>query len=839
MPQGKAMIKLLEAIINKLKNFVLGVFILSSVIMLSVSFSANYFIKFSLRTMENNIELRLLSLAEFLANFENAEELEKYQEEEDMELQSYKDLRNRLVNFAKRADIVYAYFIRPRENDLRYIVDNDFVDSTRVGLDSEPITYEKYPWLRDVKNERRAICSSLGNYDEDWQGLLSAYAPVFDKNGEMKAIAGVDIYDTDIVFARRMVIILTIVQIISVLLVFVSGHLSFIRFRHERRVAQRAQTKAMNANAAKSKFLANMSHEIRTPMNAIRGISEIELSKNNISPEAKDALSKIYNSGYMLLGIINDILDLSKIETGKFEIVPVRYDTPSLINDTIQLNLMRIGSKPIEFVLKVSETMPAELFGDELRIKQVLNNLLSNAFKYTKKGRVTLEIYAEPYSETEAKSEDIYLVAKVSDTGLGMTKDQVAKLFDEYSRFNMEANRAVEGTGLGMSITKNLVEMMHGRIDVQSEPDVGSVFTVSFMQKLTGDSVIGKDVAENLQNFKLTKESQIKAAQIVREYMPYGSVLIVDDVETNLFVAKGLLTPYGLKIETALSAIETLEKINAGSVYHIIFMDHMMPEMDGIETTKRIREMGYAKPVIALTANAVAGQAEMFLKNGFDDFISKPIDMRQLNTVLKKWVRDKAPPDVVEAARKEAAPLQQQAASGIDPALLEIFARDAKKVLPILSETLKNIAAAKEADLRLFIVNTHAMKSALANIGEREASRLAALLEKAGKEQDKNTIKDETPNLIDILESITAKVNAQADNGASADENLDYLREQLQIISKACADYNERIVEAALADLGKMSWSRETKAVLDKISELMLFSDFDAAKSVAENSILP
>jgi CheY-like chemotaxis protein len=259
------------------------------------------------------------------------------------------------------------------------------------------------------------------------------------------------------------------------------------------------------------------------------------------------------------------------------------------------------------------------------------------------------------------------------------------------------------------------------------------------------------------------------------------------------------MAPYGLKIELAASGFDALEKIKEGKEYDIIFMDHMMPEMDGIEATKKIREAGYKKPVIALTANAVSGASDLFLKNGFDAFISKPIDIRQLNTVLKKFVRSKPK----------------------DPALLAIFAKDAKKALPIL-ESME--------DLRLFVVNAHAMKSALANIGEREASKQAEALEKAGKEQNANLMQTETPKFVNALKSIIAKIEEEeAENAAGADEDPAYLREQLQIISKACAEYDDQSVNAALANLQKMKWTKETKAKIDQIAEFMLFSDFEAA----------
>jgi len=410
------------------------------------------------------------------------------------------------------------------------------------------------------------------------------------------------------------------------------------------------------ASRAKSAFLSTMSHEIRTPMNAILGITEIQLQNNALDQSVRDALEKIYASGDMLLGIINNILDLSKIEAGKLELVIAKYETASLLSDIALLNMMRIGSKPIEFELHVDENLPLLLSGDELRVKQIFNNLLSNAFKYTEKGTVCLSVAAA----TGGADDETTLVFSVRDTGQGMTEEQVAKLFDEYSRFNQEANRTTEGTGLGMSITRDLIRMMHGEISIESEPGRGSTFTVRLPQGKINADILGKAVTENLHKFRTSVRAQTKRAQLTRDPMPYGSVLIVDDVETNILVAEGLISLYGIKIESADSGPGAIEKIKNGSVYDIVFMDHMMPKMDGIEATSIIRSMGYERPIVALTANAVVGQADIFLKNGFDDFISKPLDIRLLDAVLNKLIRDKQPPEVLEAARRQAAGKTEQ-----------------------------------------------------------------------------------------------------------------------------------------------------------------------------------
>jgi signal transduction histidine kinase len=393
---------------------------------------------------------------------------------------------------------------------------------------------------------------------------------------------------------------------------------------------------AQNANTAKSKFLANISHEIRTPMNVILGVTESYLQRENVPQEFQDGYEKIYNAGELLLHIINDLLDLSKIDSGKFDLIPVKYETASLINDTAHMNTVRFQHKPIKFTMLVDEDIPLKLIGDELRIKQILNNLLSNAFKYTDSGEVTLSFAAEKQDD-ETKTN---LIIRVSDTGQGMTEEQVKVLFEEYTRFNTESNRKISGTGLGMAITHNLVNMMNGKLSVVSAPGKGTVITVRIPQGITGSGTLGREIAENLKSFNFAAVSKKKNKKINREPMPYGKVLLVDDMKSNLDVAVLLLAPYQLQIDIAESGAEAIAFIKNGKEYDLIFMDHMMPDMDGVETTRRIRALGYKLPIFALTANAAAWQQEVFLENGFDGYIFKPIDVRQLDDSLNKYVRD-------------------------------------------------------------------------------------------------------------------------------------------------------------------------------------------------------
>ena len=408
------------------------------------------------------------------------------------------------------------------------------------------------------------------------------------------------------------------------------GFAFYLRDLREEKLRQAAE----DASRAKSSFLSTVSHEIRTPLNAILGITEIRLMDSEIDIKIRDDLMKIYASSDILLKIINDILDLSRIEAGKLPISESKYETASFIGDIVQINLLHIGSKTVEFHLNVDENLPTHVLGDELRMKQILSNLLSNAFKYTEAGSVSLDIRIFDIPGSDDK---LMFEIKVSDTGVGMTKQQIDILFEEFTRF-YQSESLTTGTGLGMSITQKLVSLMGGKLSVESESGKGSVFTAQIPQsKLPNAKPLGAEVVENLRQFK-TINAYKGSDDIVRKPMPYGKVLVVDDVDINIYVVMGLLAPYELQVEEASNGMEAIEKVKNGGVYDIIFMDHMMPEMDGIEATKIIRELGYKKPIVALTANAVSGQSEVFLSSGFDDFLSKPIDVRCMHVILNRFV---------------------------------------------------------------------------------------------------------------------------------------------------------------------------------------------------------
>ena len=595
------------------------------------------------------------------------------------------------------------------------------------------------------------------------------------------------------------------------------------------RQEEKLRNTAQEENRAKTQFLARMSHEIRTPMNAVLGIAEIELLKANHTKEAEEAFLRIHSSSKLLLAVINDILDMSKVEAGKMEIVPAPYDITPTIMDTVTLNLTHIGDKDLDFKLDVNENIPASLIGDELRIKQVLNNFLSNAFKYTERGVITLSIGKVGHV---SEGSEVSLVFTVTDTGQGMSPEEISKLFEsEYQRFNVEANRAIEGTGLGMSIARQLISMMDGKISVKSAVGEGSVFTISIPQIVNGTAVLGKEAKENLQSMKAIGAN--KTSSIAAEPMPYGKVLAVDDIESNLYVIEGYLLPYQLTLDTVSSGREAIDKIEAGEVYDIIFMDHMMPEMDGIQATKMIRDRGYTQPIVALTANTIKGAKELFLENGFTDFIAKPIDVLQLNAQLLQYIRDKQSPEVLETARAMSANPHAvaQSESVLSEKIVLSFIRDAKKALEIMQQflLLKNPSA---ADIKPLTIQAHGMKSALANIQKYILSETAKTIEDAGKQGDVQTIIAHTPDFIKAVQGIIEELSPPEPDANVPDSNPQLLAAQLKIIEDACEAYNKKAANAALKTLKQESWSPETKNLLTEIESKLLHSEFEEISEI-------
>ena len=372
----------------------------------------------------------------------------------------------------------------------------------------------------------------------------------------------------------------------------------------------------VRANEAKSQFLANMSHEIRTPINGILGMDSM-LLKECKDEVLREYAKNIQSAGQSLLSIINDILDISKIESGKLEILPIKYELFSILNDCYNLTKAKLQEKPLEFEIRVNENLPSWLYGDEVRIRQIINNFLSNAVKYTKQGKVTFCLDYEQKSD-----EQIRLVISVADTGIGIREEDLGKLFTSFTRIEEKRNRNIEGTGLGLSLTKNLVDLMGGEVIVESTYGRGSCFTARIPQKIVDATPMG-DFSRRYQQYLSSSDDDTLSFSA-----PEAKILVVDDVEMNLKVVKGLLKETQIQIDTAVSGRQCLERVKT-TRYDVIFLDHMMPEMDGIETLQNMKllkdNLNREVPVIMLTANAIVGAKEEYIQAGFTDYLTKPI----------------------------------------------------------------------------------------------------------------------------------------------------------------------------------------------------------------------
>ncbi len=502
---------------------------------------------------------------------------------------------------------------------------------------------------------------------------------------------------------------------------------------------RQAKSMAEQASRAKSDFLANMSHEIRTPINAVVGMNEMILRESRDETILEYA-NNIETASQNLLSIINDVLDFSKIESGKMEIVDNEYKLGELLADVAMMIELKAKQKDLHFGVSVDEKLPSVLFGDDVRIKQVLLNLLNNAVKYTKEGEVRLKVAGK----ADHTGEEVELLWSIEDTGIGIHEEDIHKLFQEFQRLDLDTNRNIEGTGLGLAITHNLVNMMGGKMEVASVYGEGSVFTVQLTQKIISGEPIG-DFKKNYGRIVNTTHKYISAF-----VAPTASILVVDDNQINLKVVQSLLKNTQVQIFTCESGLEALEMM-CRNEYDVILLDHMMPGMDGMETLKRSKQMPENKnkdvAIIALTANAISGAREMYLAAGFTDYISKPIEGRLLEEKLAEYLpKEKMVDSQREVPSEEVVPEPETQADDAETLIdyeegMKYCAGSEEIYCEILNMFCEQYEERKaelqrlyeERDWNGYTIQIHSLKSNSLNIGSQKLADYCLQLEQAGK----------------------------------------------------------------------------------------------------------
>ena len=630
-------------------------------------------------------------------------------------------------------------------------------------------------------------------------------------------------------------------SIIAIGLVFVLI-ISFINTMHDVLNTEREKQQAVTSNEAKGKFLANMSHEIRTPINAVLGMDAMILRECEDENIREYALN-IEHAGQTLLSLINDILDFSKIESGKMEIIPVEYDFSSMIHDVVNMIMIKAEDKGLKMNLSVDSTLPCKVYGDEVRVRQVLINLLTNAVKYTKEGSMGLSVSGE------RDGEDVILTFVVEDTGIGIKPEDIKKLFARFERIEEERNRNIEGTGLGMSITMQLLKLMDSELQVESEYGVGSKFSFEIRQKIVNHEPIG-NLEERIK--QLPTQFKYDVAFIA----PNANILVVDDNAINRKVFINLLKQTKVKIDESESGLECLEMIKEKH-YDIIFLDHMMPEMDGIETLHEMQKLEdfpcQDTPVIALTANAIQGAKEMYLDEGFDDFLSKPIQPDKLERmIINRLPKELLVEEVMEPEeeQKENCITKLPFIEGVDWESALTHLPDEELILETVGDFYATMIGEadyleqcyetieQETSLDSYRIKVHAMKSSLALIGIKELSEKAKTLEQAAKDGNRELICEMTAGFLEEWRSYREKLavcvaqeeKAEISDASELISKLNCLKEAMDIMDIDMAD-------SLMKELKKYAYSETVAAKMEGLSVAVVNLDGDTAGELIEEII--